>query len=250
MDILFLGVGEACDDRYANTSLLVKGAGGVTFLLDCGFSVPHLFFAECCDADALDAVWLSHFHGDHFFGMPLLLLRLWEMGRTRSLLILGPPGVKEKVVAAMELAYPNFLPRLAFPLTWLPFVPGREREIGGCCWSCAENDHSQPSLSLRITDGASTLFYSGDGRPTPASAKLATGCDLIVHEAFWVDEEAEGHGSVVGSINFAVQAAARRLALVHLNRKYRRFRRQAIDDLIAAAALPVFLPEPGDMVSL
>ena len=65
MKIIFLGVGEACDERYLNTSLLIY-SNKKTILLDCGFTITHQFFKYEKDEDALDIVWISHFHGDHF----------------------------------------------------------------------------------------------------------------------------------------------------------------------------------------
>ena len=109
MEIQFLGVGEACDEEHPNTSLLVTTSKGGSFLLDCGFTTPHIYFGLHRQVDELDAVWISHFHGDHFFGIPLLLLRFWEMGREKRLIIAGQDGVKEKVHSAMELAYPGFI---------------------------------------------------------------------------------------------------------------------------------------------
>lgn len=106
----FWGVGEACDPERFNTSLLVlSGSKNHYILLDCGFTTPHRYFADCSEPNQLDALWISHFHGDNFFGVPLLLLRFWEMGRTRPLLSVGPPGLAEKVAQAVDLAYPCFV---------------------------------------------------------------------------------------------------------------------------------------------
>ena len=94
--VTFLGVGEACDERLPNTSVLIQPQNKETgsLLLDCGFTVPASFFAYNQDPEDLSAIWISHFHGDHFFGLPLLLLRLYEEGRRAPLpcknwLILG-----------------------------------------------------------------------------------------------------------------------------------------------------------------
>jgi ribonuclease BN (tRNA processing enzyme) len=96
MQIHFLGVGEACDGNQPNTSILLKPdiedtAGRI--LLDCGFSVPHQYFSLDPSPEELEILWISHFHGDHFLGTPLLLLWFWEMGRQKSLHILGPPEI-------------------------------------------------------------------------------------------------------------------------------------------------------------
>ncbi|MFH1217407.1 MAG: MBL fold metallo-hydrolase [Pseudomonadota bacterium] len=250
MRIHFLGVGEACDELYPNTSIVIQSKGGGNFLLDCGFSTPHLYFAMSRDPNSLDCVWISHFHGDHFFGIPLLLLRFWEMGRSRPLVVAGPQGVEEKVAAAMELAYPGFMSRLQYDLKYIAVEPGLDCRISGTCWTTAETVHSQRTLALRIVDGPCAVFYSGDGRPTSEVEQLATGCDLVIQEAFWLDKETESHGNIVSSIRFAQKTGAKHLALVHLERNCRRNERKIIMDLIASSPFHVFLPEPGDMISL
>ena len=75
MNVFFVGVGEACDAKHGNTSIHVQTVDDTCILCDCGFSVAHSYFAFFDDSDQLDILWNSHFHGDHFFGIPLLLLK-------------------------------------------------------------------------------------------------------------------------------------------------------------------------------
>ena len=135
MELYFLGVGEACDAAQPNTSILVKTAArenGGRILLDCGFTVPHAYFRLEPGADELEFLWISHFHGDHLLGTPLLLLRFWEMGRQRPLAILGPPGIRAKVEEAAMLGYPNLLKRLGFSLLFHELQPGKTLQaLGG-----------------------------------------------------------------------------------------------------------------------
>lgn len=253
MEITFLGVGESCDPDYPNTSLLVRaGSDGSRreLLLDCGFTVPHLYFARQNDPEQLDGVWISHFHGDHFFGVPLLQLRLREMGRRRPLVIMGQPGVGRKVSQAMELAFPGFAERLGYSIDFRELEPGRSLDLLGFEWQAAEGAHSQPALAVRIKHLGGSLYYSGDGRPTPETIELAAGCQLAVQEAFYLREEAGGHGSVRRCLEFARQARVGRLAMVHLERRTRR-RLAEIEELIRQAAdLHVFLPETGHELNI
>lgn len=252
MEIVFLGVGEACDVRHPNSSLLLRNLeDGGSVMLDCGFNVPHQYFQVSEDPDEMKALWISHFHGDHFFGVPLMLLRFWEMARNRPLAILGQTGVKEKVLQALELAYPGFSARLQYELKFMELEPGVCLNKEGLIWRAAENEHSQRSLSVRIDAGKKSLFYSGDGRPTEATVALADKCDLVIHEAFRITGETSGHGTVQGSIDFARRAGAANLALVHVERQDRLHRRQQIEELLQGAKeLHAFLPEPGDIFRL
>ncbi len=221
MEILFLGVGEACDPRHGNTSVLLTTADGATILLDCGFTATHRFFAACSEPDRLDAVWISHFHGDHFFGIPLLLLRFWDMGRRRPLHLAGPAGTEEKIRALMEMAYPGFLPRLDFELRFFETAPDRTLSLAGLQWRTAPTIHSQANLGLLLDDGDSRIYYSGDGRPGDEVLHLVRGCDLAIHEAFRLRDEVPGHGSIDGCLRLVRRAGIRRLALVHMEGRTR-----------------------------
>ena len=254
MDVIFSGVGEAFDEARSNTSLIVshQSSGSLRqILLDCGFNAAHAFWRHAPQPLNLDAVWVSHFHGDHFLGLPLLILRFWDENRRKPLAIVGPAGIQEKVVAAMDLAYPGFLPRIEFPIHFYPVDTSHHLRLAGLDWSFAPNDHSQSCLAVKIAHNGVSLFYSGDGRATPQSENLARDASLVVHEAFTINSLQGGHSTVKDSIAFARRARARTLALVHLNREVRSRQFQLLDSIIQAVDdLTVLLPEAGDRIAL
>jgi ribonuclease BN (tRNA processing enzyme) len=250
MQVTFVGVGEAIDETQINCSVHV-GTASASVLVDCGFSVPNGFFRSVPDAAHVDALYITHFHGDHFFGVPALFLRLWDVGRTKPLHIVGQEGVKETLEAAVELAYPGFTAKLDFPLEHHIISPDEALDLLGMTWRCAETEHSIRDLALRLDAGECSVFVSGDGRPTEATAVLAKGCKLLVHEAYALDGVTKGHGTVQGCIDFARQAEAECLALVHLNKEVRKERRSEVLDLVDAVGdMRVLLPESGDAVAL
>ncbi len=263
MKVKFLGVGEAFDEDLPNTSILVRAEERHTqnpppaarnsgsILLDCGFTAPPQFWRSCPDPDGLDALWVSHFHGDHFFGIPALLTRFWESGRKRPFLIAGQEGVEQAVCAAIRLAYPSIMEKFTFELQFLIVHPATVVEAAGMSWSTAQTGHSQKDLALRLGEGEKSVFYSGDGPPTDATLDLARGCGLAIHEAFSLDREIGSHGNILGCIDFARRAGARALALVHIERHERRQRRREILEAIEGVRdLRVFMPEPGDEVEI
>lgn len=268
MRVIFVGVGEAFDEMLPNCSVLAQSTESGesrTLLLDCGFSAPFaLWRIAQCPADPadpvsspdpmdLDAVWISHFHGDHFFGLPALMLRYYEEKRTKPLLVVGQPGVEEKVLAAFDLAYPGTRAKFSYEMQFMEAEPGQEIAIPGFSLNCAPGEHPMPSLTVRVTDGKSSLFYSGDGRPTDASRALAKGVDLMVHESFSLEEDHPGHGTVPGSIAMAKEAGAGQLALVHIRRDVRHGRVAEIREHMQRAGaedLEVLLPQPGDVLDI
>ncbi len=251
MEATFVGVGEACDERLPNTALLVRAdvAGSArSLLLDCGFTAACRYWRHADDADELDAVWISHFHGDHFFGVPLLLLRFWEMKRQKPLRIVGPEGLARLIETTVDLAYPDFRQKLEFPLEFIVLDTDHPLSLLGFSWQAAENEHSQRSLALRLDHGLESLFYSGDGRPTRESLALARHCQVIVHEAFRLDGSTSGHGSVQGCVDFARAARCEALALVHVQRDERRERHREITRILdEVQEFHAFLPEPDEI---
>jgi ribonuclease BN (tRNA processing enzyme) len=254
MDIIFTGVGEALDASQPNTSILVmpdnrqqKGQ----ILLDCGFTAAHQYFKLNPIPEQPEVVWVSHFHGDHFLGVPLLILRFWEMNRRAPLTIVGQQGIGGKISQAIELAYPGLQNRLEFSLVYREIKPGPPQQINGFVWQTAFNDHSQPCLALRLTTGNRSLFYSGDGRPTPETLTLAKDCDIIIHEAYRFQEETPGHGSIKGCINFAQEAGAKRLALLHIQHADRQQFIVEIQNMAGdVPGIQILLPDSGETIKI
>jgi ribonuclease BN (tRNA processing enzyme) len=250
MEITFLGVGEAFDEDMPNTSMLVRTdieGRPVSVLLDCGYSVPPKLWQQGMHPDTLDGIWISHFHADHAFGLPALLVRFWEEKRKKDLCFLGQKGIESFVLKCLDMAYPNFYPRLGFSLKFKEVEPGDMLMAFGLSWSTAINDHPQRDLALRLAAKEKTLFYSGDGRPTSETRSLATGVDLIVHEAFHLSKDIPGHGTIAGCLEMARACRARRLALVHIQRDIRRERFAEIKELAnSVQEVEVIVPEPGD----
>ena len=254
MRIKFIGVGEAFDEDLPNTSIWVKAEENhnkSSILLDCGFTSPPPFWKSCPDADDLDAIWISHFHGDHFFGLPAMLTRFREMKRTKPLLILGQRTIDEIVLRVIKLAYPSLVDRLAYDIRFLTVEPGDIVEAAGVTWRSAVNGHPQRDLAVRIEKGGKSVFYSGDGLSTDETLLLARAADLVIHEAYHLETIVPGHASITNCIDFARKAKARSLALVHIQRHERREKREDILRVCAEARdFEVLMPEPGDEVEI
>lgn len=254
MKIKFIGVGEAFDEDLSNTSIWVREAderNKSSILLDCGFTAPPSFWKSCQDPDDLDAIWISHFHGDHFFGLPALLARFWEMKRRKPLVILGQRAIEKIALQTLELAYTSLQDRFAYDLRFQTVEPGEVVQAAGMTWRSAVNGHPQRDLAVRIETGGKSLFYSGDGLATDETLRLARGADLVIHEAYRLDTDTPGHGNVMNSIDFARRAKAPSLALVHIERNERRRRREDILRVSGEVKdFKVFMPEPGDRVEI
>lgn len=254
--VTFLGVGEACDEYHPNTSVLIEATNvngdTKTVLLDCGFSVPFQFWKYVNDPEKLDILWISHFHGDHFLGAPLLLLRFWEMNRKRPLVIVCQKGGIPIIEKSIELAYPGFMSRFAFDLIFREVTEGEVLEIASFTWRFAATEHGQRNLSVAIECSDGKIFYSGDGRPTASTEEIAKESSLIIHEAFHIESSVPGHGTIQKVVEMAERVGAHSVACVHIQRDVRRRHEKRIIEFLKekSSSFHAFLPSSGDVVEI
>lgn len=110
MQLTLLGTGgtQPLPDRaLASLAVTVQGH---TLLLDCGEGTQVSLRKYGVSAYRIDAVLLTHYHGDHILGLPGLLQTLASLNRTAPLTIYGPPGQESIAAAIMALARAAALP--------------------------------------------------------------------------------------------------------------------------------------------
>src|SRR5262249_51214506 len=149
--------------------------------------------ARKIDPKAIDGILLTHLHGDHFGGLPFLMLDAQFLSRReRPLSIVGPPGTRERFATALEVFFPRGSQnKWRFPLSVSGITPGVPDEFLGFAVATAEVIHfsGAPSTAVRITGGGKTLAYSGDTEWTDALLKIASGADLFISECYDYDRD-------------------------------------------------------------
>src|SRR5215467_10789826 len=108
MRVQFIGVGEAFDETQANNSQLLEWSG-CRLLIDCGYAVPHALWRCHPDPELLDAIYLSHRHADHYFGLPSYFVRLMEDGRSRDIVVICSEGMATVIQEMIDYAYQNVM---------------------------------------------------------------------------------------------------------------------------------------------
>src|SRR5262249_17999254 len=148
------------------------------------------------DPATISAVALTHLHGDHFGGLPFLILDGQFRRRTAPLTIAGPPGTRERVDAAMEVFFPGSTGvTRRFGVEFVELTDGVARAVGGMTVTPYAVVHASgaPAHALRIDDGARMLTYSGDTEWTDRLVDAARGADLFVCEAYVWDRAMKFH---------------------------------------------------------
>jgi len=97
--VVFLGTGAAAPTRERNVSSLAVILDGATLLFDCGEGTQHQIMRSSVRPGSIDAIFITHLHGDHLFGLPGLLASLGLNGRSRDLQLVGPPGLARFIAA-------------------------------------------------------------------------------------------------------------------------------------------------------
>jgi len=97
--VVFLGTGAAAPTRTRNVSSLAIVLDGDVLLFDAGEGTQHQLMRSTVRPGSIEAVLITHLHGDHLFGLPGLLATLGLNGRDRPLRLIGPPGLHHFVAA-------------------------------------------------------------------------------------------------------------------------------------------------------
>jgi ribonuclease Z len=246
-EITFVGTGEAFDPELPNTSLLYRGSRNVLF--DCGYSVPHAFWRLSKDPSLLDAVYVSHLHADHSFGLPALLLWMRKAGRRRPLVVLGGPGVEPWLKKLLNLGYPrSFAAGRCYAIEPRSVVPGRGFALGRLAFTNAKSAHSVQNVSVRVDDGGRVFCYSGDGAPSAATGALYRGADVLVHECYSASDPEGGHATLADVLELAERSGVSRLCLLHIARA----QKTKVAALVRRArrGFRIAIPAPGDVVEV
>jgi len=276
--VTFIGTAASVPTASRGTSATLVVRGGSRVLVDCGEGTQRQFLRSGLGLIDLDAILLTHLHGDHYLGLPGLLKTYALRGRTEPLAIVGPPGL-----AALLGALQGVVGRLPFPLDVGEAQPGRVLVLDGASWAAFPTRHSVRSLGFALIEDprpgmfdvtaaralgvpAGPLFgrlqhgetirvgdadvrpeqvlgpsragrrvvITGDTEPCEATIAAATGAELLVHEATFLDEERDRaretrHSTAREAGDVARNAGVQLLALTHLSSRFlpREIRKEA-----------------------
>lgn len=243
--LTFLGTGDAWVSGGAGNSALLAEHDGRRLLVECGPTVPLALAKLGLVARDLDGVLVTHRHGDHLGGLPLLLLAADAAGSPRELPIVGPPGLGEQVLAVARALYPDGRLDFAFA-RHETLVPGARTILAGFAVEALAVHHMSPTfvcLGYRVSAGGRSFAYTGDAGPRSDLEALARGVDVLVTECTLAaspeNKPDRGHTSVDDVRERLVRAGAGRLALTHLSREARERARELPGVIVAHDGLVV-----------
>ncbi|MGY4157132.1 ribonuclease BN (tRNA processing enzyme) [Bradyrhizobium sp. USDA 4461] len=221
MQLRFVGCGDAFGSggRF-NTCFHVSGERA-NFLIDCGASsLPALKRLEI-DRDAIDLILITHFHGDHFAGLPFFLLDAQFSRRTRPLVIAGPEGIETKLPQVMEVMFEHSSrTRQRFDLSVVTLAPQEPRSFGEMTvtpFPVLHGESGGPFLAYRIEAEGRVISYSADTEWTDTLIPAAQNADLFIAEAYTHDKMVKNHLSLTTLDAHLPAINAKRVVLTHMS---------------------------------
>lgn len=171
----------------------------------------------------VDFILLSHLHGDHFAGIPFMIMEyLYERRRSHELLVAGPAGTEERVWDLFRAMYREAAARpLAFPLRFQTLEADKNVEISGVRIEPFAVPHQmrEPSLGLKVRLDGKTILYSGDSGWTEEFVRRTEDVDLFLCECCYWETEVSFHINYPEIDRHRSRIGARRLILSHLGRE-------------------------------
>jgi ribonuclease Z len=228
LSVFFAGTAGSIPTSHRGLPAVLVRRGADRILFDCGEGTQRQLVSSIGLTD-LTEVFLTHFHADHWLGLPGMLKTFDLRGRERPLPIHGPLGLRELLVLAMRLAG-----RVRFPLELNELSPGDVLERDGYSIAAVQVAHRGPALAyviyeeqrpgefdpeaavrLGLTPGPEfgrlqrgepvrgvqpgqvlgpprpgrKLVISGDTGPCDTLRIASHGADLLIHEATFAEEE-------------------------------------------------------------
>jgi ribonuclease BN (tRNA processing enzyme) len=181
IDLLFLGSGNAFGAQgRAFSSFLLNDR----YLFDCGPTVLQQLHKAGLTNAAVEAVFISHFHADHFFGLAFLLLAAKYGGRTSDLTIVGPPGIQDRTERLLALGYPGVIESPGYQRRYVEVTDGSCQKIGDLTLTAARVEHVDEfeCFAFRAESEGRSVVYSGDTTLCDGLLRLVDGADVIVTE--------------------------------------------------------------------
>ena len=214
MRLTVLGGGGAYPTPERGCSGYLVEQAGFRLLLDPGYATLPVLL-EHVGAAALDAVFVSHSHGDHCADLnPLLRIRHLDPHQPPLLPVFAMPGAVDSVLALdadMNLAHNADVHE---------FDPGAELTVGPFTLHTTSLSHFVDNTGVRVESGGVSLVYSGDGGADPALRGLAAQATVLLTEATFVDDVPPDSRGSLASAALAAEhadlAGVGRLVLTHL----------------------------------
>jgi ribonuclease BN (tRNA processing enzyme) len=222
MQLQFIGSGDAFGSGgRLNTCFHVTGKE-VNFLIDCGASSLIGLKREAIRTNDIQLILVTHFHTDHFGGIPFFILDAQFFSkRDQPLIIVGPTGLVQCYKQVMEFSFPgSSKTKPKFALSFIELKPKEEADIGGVHirpFQALHGNSNGPFFSYRLEAENRILAYSGDSEWNDELFEAAYQTDLFIAEAYFFEKKVKYHLDLATLKERLPLIQSKRLILTHMS---------------------------------
>jgi ribonuclease BN (tRNA processing enzyme) len=221
MQVQFVGCGDAFGSGgRQNTCFHVTG-NSVNCLIDCGASALPALKRSAIVRNDIDLILITHFHGDHFAGVPFFLLDAQFARRTRPLVVAGPQGIEARLTQVMEALFEHSSKtQQKFELKVQALKPEETRSFGAVSvtpYPVVHGESGGPFLGYRLEAEGRVLAYSADTEWTDTLVPLGRDADLFIAEAYTYERNVRNHLSLKTLEAHLAEIRPKRLILTHMS---------------------------------
>jgi ribonuclease Z len=158
MRLTFLGTAGSWPTKERSASAIALDTERELVLFDCGEGTQRQFFQSSQSFMRVRRIFITHFHGDHFLGLPGLIQSMSLNHRTEPLDLYGPPDAQEMLDRVLRLGYFT----LRFPVTVHPLLPDALVELDGYTIRTTAATHPVPAIAYRLDEGPKRGRFDGE----------------------------------------------------------------------------------------
>jgi ribonuclease BN (tRNA processing enzyme) len=221
--VRFVGSGDSFGSGGRFQTCIVVDGPRSRFAIDFGTSSLIALAQQGIEHNSIDAILLTHLHGDHCGGVPFLLMdAMLSAKRARPLTVAGPRDLQRRMGEIREALFPgSHVMAPKFPLHWIEIESGRPHEILDLVVTAQPARHTQETnpTALRIEMGDKVIAYSGDTEWTEDVAKVARGADLFIAECYFYEKPIKWHLNYPAIAAHRADMGAKRLILTHMSKE-------------------------------
>jgi ribonuclease Z len=148
MKIVFLGTGGSWPSPERNVSAMAVKRGSEVLLFDCGEGTQRQLMKSTVSFMQVSKIFITHFHGDHFLGLPGLLQSMSLNDRKQELQIYGPEGCSDLILTIMNLGYYN----PTYPVSMNDVKPGDVLDFEEYKVRVGEASHNVPAIFFALEE--------------------------------------------------------------------------------------------------
>lgn len=219
--VRFVGSGDSFGSGGRFQTCILGDIGGRRFLVDCGASSLIAMRSQGIDPNSIDAIFLTHMHGDHCAGVPFLLVDAMLVSkRQRPLVVAGPAGTSRQMDILSEALFPgSHVMKPRFPYEYVEMAPSQVNSVAGMSvtpFPALHTPGTSPTI-LRIEFGGKVVTYTGDTDWTEMLIMAARGADLLISECYFYDKPIKMHMNYVTLKSHLGELGAKSVVLTHMS---------------------------------